>query len=106
VEEQRKKCCARRMSMRKPYINFGDFHRNNTIKHEPPFVKGIVTLETKEIRLRKSAVTAKKNLLSVAENAVVSALSWKKTWIIVVCENAAGEPSRFCLVGERFPSFQ
>jgi hypothetical protein len=47
VEEQRRKCFAKRMSMRKPYINSRDFHRNNTIKHEPPFVKGFVTPETK-----------------------------------------------------------
>jgi hypothetical protein len=91
VEEQRRKCFAKQMSMRKPYINSRDFHRNNTIKHEPPFVKGIVTLETKENRLRKSAVTVKKNPSSAAANAVVSALRWKKLWIMVVRENVVSE---------------
>jgi hypothetical protein len=87
VEEQRKKCFSKRMSMRKLYINSRDFHRSNTIKPEPPFVKGIVVLETKGIRRPKSAVTVRKNLSSAATNAVVSALGWKRPWMTVVRKN-------------------
>jgi hypothetical protein len=75
------------MSMRKLYINSRDFHRSNTIKPEPPFVKGIVVLETKGIRRPKSAVTVRKNLSSAATNAVVSALGWKRPWMTVVRKN-------------------